>query len=227
MKKRVFYTELAYVLGILVLAVGTALMERADFGVSMVVAPAYILHLKVSQFLPFFSFGMAEYTFQASLLIAMMIVIRRARLSYLFSAVSAVAYGFVLDGAISLIAILPLDAFAVRLIIYTVGMLLCSFGVALLFHTYLPPAAYELFVKEVSARFGADIHKFKTVYDCVSCIVAVAMSFLFFGLWQFEGIYYGTVVCALLNGTLIALFSKLINRFWSFEDGLKLKKYFS
>ena len=40
----VFYTELAYVLGILALALGTALMERADFGVSMVVAPAYLLH---------------------------------------------------------------------------------------------------------------------------------------------------------------------------------------
>ena len=44
-KQRVFFTELAYVLGILALALGTALMERADFGVSMVVAPAYLLHL--------------------------------------------------------------------------------------------------------------------------------------------------------------------------------------
>lgn len=38
--KRVFYTELAYAIGIIVLALGTALMERADFGMSMVVAPA-------------------------------------------------------------------------------------------------------------------------------------------------------------------------------------------
>ena len=43
--KRVFYTELAYAIGITVLALGTALMERADFGMSMVVAPAYLLHL--------------------------------------------------------------------------------------------------------------------------------------------------------------------------------------
>ena len=31
--KRIFYSEAAYVLGILVLAVGTAFMERADFGI--------------------------------------------------------------------------------------------------------------------------------------------------------------------------------------------------
>ena len=58
-RQLVFSTELAYILGILTLALGTALMERADFGVSMVVAPAYLLHLKVSQFYLFFTFGTA------------------------------------------------------------------------------------------------------------------------------------------------------------------------
>lgn len=62
--KRVFYCEIAYVAGIIVLALGTAFMERSDFGMSMVVAPAYLIHLKVSQFLPFFSFGMSEYVFK-------------------------------------------------------------------------------------------------------------------------------------------------------------------
>ena len=82
MKKSTFYTEAAYLFGLVLLALGTALMERSDFGVSMVVAPAYILHLKVSEFLPFFSFGMAEYTLQAALLVVMMIILRRVRLSY-------------------------------------------------------------------------------------------------------------------------------------------------
>ena len=58
--KRILYCELAYFLGIIVLAFGTALMEKADFGISMVVAPAYLIHLKVSEYVPFFSFGMSE-----------------------------------------------------------------------------------------------------------------------------------------------------------------------
>ena len=52
MKKHTFYTEFAYFFGILILALGTAFMEAADFGVSMIVAPAYLLHLKLSQVLP-------------------------------------------------------------------------------------------------------------------------------------------------------------------------------
>lgn len=65
MKRRTFYTELAYILGLIVLAFSAALMEASDLGVSMIVAPAYLLHLKLSQAFAFFTFGMAEYTLQA------------------------------------------------------------------------------------------------------------------------------------------------------------------
>ena len=67
--KRVFYTELAYILGIVVLALGTAFMERADLGMSMVVAPAYLLHLKISEIFPAYTFGMSEYVLQAVVLL--------------------------------------------------------------------------------------------------------------------------------------------------------------
>ncbi|MBP3633415.1 MAG: hypothetical protein J6J43_02450 [Oscillospiraceae bacterium] len=219
MKKSTFYTELAYVLGIVILALGTALMERADLGVSMVVAPAYLLHLKLVQIFPFFSFGMAEYTLQAVVLLLMIAVLRKARLYYLFSFVTAVIYGFTLDGAIALAALLPVPAGLVgQLLNFLPGMLLCSIGVCLLFQTYIPPEVYELFVKELSAKFGWDIHKCKTCYDCVSCLVAVVLSFLFFGLWHFEGVKLGTVFCALFNGALIHVCTKFFDHFWAFRD---------
>ena len=61
MKKPVFYTEIAHVLALVLLALGTALTAYGDLGISMVVAPAYILHLKLSQVFPFFTFGVAGY----------------------------------------------------------------------------------------------------------------------------------------------------------------------
>ena len=96
-RKRVCFTELAYALGLVILDLGTALMERANFGMSMVVAPAYLLHLKISQFWPVFSFGMAEYVFQAFLLILLSLVMGRFKKGYLFSFVTAVLYGLILD----------------------------------------------------------------------------------------------------------------------------------
>lgn len=226
MKKRIFYTELAYVIGLLILALGTAMMTTADFGVSMVVAPAYLIYLKVSQFLPFFTFGMAEYMLQAVILLIMSAILKKFKISYLFSFVTAVFYGFALDGFMAFMIYLPMNNIVPRLIIYIVGMAIVSAGVSLFFNTYISPEAYEMFVKEVSKKFNVNIHKFKTFYDCISCVVAIVMSFVFFGFWHFEGVKLGTVFCALVNGWLIGRFTKFFNTFFVFEDRFRLRKYF-
>ena len=226
MNKRTFYTEYAYMLGLIGLAFGTALMEAADFGVSMVVAPAYLIYLKLSQVWSFFTFGMAEYMFQAFLLIILMIVLKRFKVSYLFSFVTAVIYATLLDISMNIIALVPSETFALRLLLYILGFLACTAGVSLIFHTYIAPEVYELLVKEVSAKYKIDIHKFKTFYDCVSCLVGIALSFAFFGFWQFEGIKIGTVICALINGWTISRFTLFFEKHWEFKDGLRLRSYF-
>ncbi len=220
MKKLIFPTELAYLIGLIFLALGTAFMEAADFGVSMVVAPAYLIYLKLSQIVPFFTFGMAEYTLQAVLLILLILILRQFRPSYLFSFVTAILYGLILDGSILLVGLIPPDNLFSHILFYAVGMFLCSIGVSLLFHTYISPEVYELFVKETSAKYHIDIHKFKTAYDCISCGVAIFLSFLFFGFGHFEGVKLGTIFCALINGFLIGQCTRFFEYIYNFTDVL-------
>ena len=115
MKKRM-YRETAYVLAIIILSLGTALMERADFGISMVVAPSYLLHLKVSQSLPWFSFGVAEYLMQTVVLVLLMLCMRRVKLAYFFAFVSAILSGVLLDISIAIVALLPFEGTLARLL---------------------------------------------------------------------------------------------------------------
>lgn len=225
-KKTVFYSEIAYIVGMITLAVGTAFMERADFGISMVVAPAYLIHLKVSQALPFYTFGMSEYIFQAFLLILLSVVMRRFKKSYLFSFVTAVLYGITLDLTMSLVSLLPFSGMWARVVYYVLGMALCSVGVAFFFKTYISPEAYELFVRDISDKYSAGITKVKTVYDVVSCLIGVIMSFIFFGLWHFEGVKAGTILCALINGFMIGKISAYLDKTFDFKDALKLRKLF-
>lgn len=226
MKKRTFYTEIAYIAGIMALALGTAFMEKADFGVSMVVAPAYLLYLKLSQFFDFMTFGIAEYTLQACLLICMIVILREFKVSYLFSFLTAVIYGLMLDCSMTIIAGLETLTFPWRIFFYLSGQLLGAAGVSFIFHTYIAPEVYELFVKKVSAKMNKDINHFKIVYDCISCLTAILMSFLFFGLFRFEGVKAGTVISAFVNGRLIALFSRHLEQHLSFTDRLPFRKYF-
>lgn len=224
MTKKTFPEELAYLCGILSLALGCACMERADFGLSMVVAPAYLLYRKLSESFSFLSFGMMEYIFQAFLLLLMVLAIRRFRISYLFSFVTAVIYGYTLNGMMALVGLLPYGGIPLRCGLYLAGLVLCSAGVAFMLHTYIPAEVYELIVKEVPARFHLDLVRFKTAYDIASCLLGIVLSFCFFGMWHFEGVKLGTVLCALINGFLIGRFSARMEKHWQFRPLLPLRR---
>lgn len=226
MKKKVFYRETAYVLGLIIMAFAAAFTEKADFGMSMVVAPAYIIHLKLSEYLPWFTFGVSEYFFQGLLVLITVFVMKRFKASYLFSFVTAVLYGTLLDRAMTLIAPLPDSTFTLRVMWYIMGTVFCSLAVSLFFHTYLSPEAYELIVKELSQKFNCNINKVKTAYDCFSVVLGIILSFAFFGFGVFEGVKLGTVICAFINGFLIGRFSALLEKLFVFENKFKIEKYF-
>ena len=222
-EKKTFYCEIAYVIGITILAFGTALMEKADFGLSMVVAPAYIIHLKVSQYFPFYSFGISEYVFQACLLGILSLLMHKVKKSYILSFVTVLFYGMILDVFIFFVSLFPMEGIVWQILFYISGMLICATGVAFLFHTYLPPASYELAVKEIASKYNVAISKTKTIYDCCSCILSVILSLVFFG--AFVGIYWGTVVCAIFNGWLIGKISLLLENTYVFKDAFSLREY--
>lgn len=69
------------------------MLTAANFGISMIVAPAYILSLKTG----FLTFGQAEYVLQAGLFIVFCLVMRKFKAVYLSSFVTCLIYGAVLD----------------------------------------------------------------------------------------------------------------------------------
>ena len=75
MKKIKFSRELSYFAGILLLAIGAAMMSKGGYGMSMVVAPAYIIYQKLSAYSSIITFGLAEYIVQGILLIVLIIMI--------------------------------------------------------------------------------------------------------------------------------------------------------
>lgn len=224
--KKNLYSETAYILGVVFLAIGTAIMEKADFGLSMVVAPAYLLHLKLSQSAAFFTFGIAEYMVQALLLAVVLFIQKKFKPAYVLSFGSVLLYGLLLDIFIVLFSQISAESMAGRAVCFLLGFPTSSLGVAMLFNTYVPPGAYEFFVKELSVFYKVDISRFKTRFDIVCCAVAVVLSFVFFGFGHFEGVKLGTVICAVTNGWIIGKFSGLITKHFEITDKFPFRKYF-
>lgn len=223
MKKTIFYNEIAYFIALALLAFGTALTAYGDFGISMVVAPAYVLHLFLSQYLPFFSFGMAEYVLQAVVLLVLTAVLHKGKPVYLLSFGATLLYGLALDASMILASLLPAN-FYLQTAAYGLGVVICCGSIALLFFGYLPPEAYELFSKEISAKYRKPVYKVVNLYNLGSLFAAIALSLVFFG--ELRGVGVGTVVCAVVYGFLIRLFQKLYGRLFCFADRFAWRKYF-
>ena len=197
--------EISFILAAIFTTMGVALMTKANFGLSMIVAPAYIIS-EVSDIL---TFGMSEYIIQAILLATLFVIIKRVEWRYALSFLSAIIYGAILDFFIIIFQfqqcprrIMGQDSSLHR---RASGI---GFGVALYFNSYLPPCAYDLFVREASRHLHIKMTKFKIAYDWSSLAVALILSLLFFR--RLHGIGIGTIVCSAVNGPLIGLFSKLM-----------------
>jgi len=225
-KKLTFYSELAYLVGLIILPLGIVFMEKADLGISMVVAPAYLIYRKVSTIWSFFTFGMAEYAFQFAALLLLALIVRKFRPYFLLTFVTTFLYGLVLDFFMLVLPVPDVSSMGTRIFFFAFGQLICSTGVAFFFHTYIAPQVYELFVKEIANHFKFNISHVKTVYDCSSFALGVIFSFAFFGFGVFEGIKWGTLICAVLNGKVIGFVSATMEKHFEFKDRFPLKKHF-
>ena len=215
MKKIKLYSEAVYIIALLLLPLAVAFLAAVDFGVSVIVAPAYIM----SQKFTIFTFGQWTYIIQGFLFVVFCIVVKRFKVVYLASFLCCFIYGNVLDmwrrvipmfnPAITPVGSMPLE---VRIILFAIGVLLTGLSVMLFFKSYLYPQVCDLFVKGIAQRYNLNQVKFKRVFDLCCLLISVILSVVFFK--SFVGVKWGTVVIALTTGTLIGMFSKIYDKFF-------------
>ena len=212
MKKLKLPSEVVYLAAIVLLAFSVAMLTSVDFGISMIVAPAYILSLVV----PSLSFGQAEYVIQAMLFVVFCVVMKNFRISFLSSFLTCLLYGAVLD----LFRLIPLfnptitppgsmDLWA-RIVMFILGVPMSAFSIALFSKNYVYPEVYDLFFLGFCKNNCINTAVFKTCFDAFMLVLGTAMTLAFFK--KFVGINWGTLVMTVCNGTLISLFSKLLDK---------------
>lgn len=210
MKKIGRCSELAFALGTVLLALGTVLQAKANLGMSAAVAPAYLL-AEVLGVQP----GTMCYIYQGFLVLLTFALLRRFKLELVVTFASAVAYGlFVNLFTNTLFLDLAELMLFHRFVLLTLGIVVVSVALALILNSYLPPQAAELFAVEAARLLGWSKYKGKYAFDIISCVVSIALSFIFFGEMRIIGA--ATVLSALVYGPLIGLFSRIFSLFVDF-----------
>lgn len=205
------YNIINWLFYVVFVGLGIALSTKADFGLSMIAAPPYILHLWLRDSFSWFTQGTSEYVWEAFLLLVMCLVVRRFRPAYLLSFVTAVISGFVIDGWLWVFGgNAPYADMFTRIAAFAGGTVITALGVACCFRTTLPLQVYELVVKEVADRFQSPIAKIKQGFDILMFVISVGLALLLTG--GFNGVGIGTVVITVVNSTIIMLWGKLVDK---------------
>lgn len=202
---------LSWILGVLLCTLGVSLCTKASFGLSMIGAPPYILHIWLRGKYAWFTQGTAEYVWEAIILLIMCLIIRQFRARYLLSFVTAVISGFCIDGWLFLLGGNgPYTLLISRIIAFACGELLTALAIAFFFRTTLPQQVYELAVMEISGKFGFDKTKVKYANDGIMLVLAMTLSLLL--THRLTGVGVGTVIITFVNAPLIAFFGKILER---------------
>lgn len=223
MKKLQKASELLWLMGIVFVALGVAICSKADLGVSMIAAPAFVIHEALVPLWQGLSVGVTEYIIQGLLLLVLCVAVRRFNWRYLLAFAVAVLYGYVLDFFLWVLSGVSFDAVWLRFVMLLLGDAVTAFGVACFFRTYMPLQVYELFVAELADRFGLPLEKIKLGFDMSLLALSLLLAFTLFGdiksldlttVWytSFHSIGSGTLITVAINSPLIAFMGKIVDR---------------
>ena len=180
--------------GLVILCVGVSLVVQADWGVTSLISLPYVMGRRFS----FFSLGVWSYITQGMMVILLILIVRKIKLSYFLSFAVSVGYGYLLDLFTWLFRNLgntPLE----RAGLFFAGLVLMWIGIGFFMGCSLPLMPYDIFVREFIATRGGTIRKVKTILDLSFVIAACVLSYLFFS--SLQGVGVGTVLSAAVMGT--------------------------
>ena len=202
---------LHWILGVSMCGFGICLSTRAGFGLSMISAPPYIMHVFLKQFFPWYTQGRSEYIWEAFLLILMCIAIRCFRPKYLFSFFTAVVIGFLIDGFFAILGGNTVyTTMPGRIAAYVIGTCITCCAIAFVFRTKIPGQVYELIVVQVSERYSLNKEKVKLVHDVAMFVISIALALLL--THSLAGLGVGTIITTFVNAPLIKMFGMMIDK---------------
>lgn len=226
MKKLSKTAELLWLFGIIFVALGVAICSKADLGVSMIAAPAFVVHGAICRIWESISVGVVEYAIQGVLLILLCGIIRKFHWRYLLAFAVAVLYGYALNFFIWILESIQPSSVTQRWIMLLIGDIVTAFGVACFFRTYMPLQVFELFVTEISNHFHLKISTVKTIFDYSLLVISIVLAFVLFldantFPWSsitktsYHSIGLGTIVTTAINSPLINLMGKILDKIFS------------
>lgn len=189
-------------LGLAVMAVGVVFSIKADLGTSPISSLPYVAGL-----ISGLSVGMATILMHLAFVgIQILLLRKRYEPIQLFQLLVGVIFGFMIDGADSLLSGVSYHSYGEQWVFCFIGILCVAVGVTLEIISNVVILAGEGVVRSVAEVSPFAFGNIKVAFDVTLVVLSVILGIAF--LYQPAGVGAGTIAAALLVGILAKLFLK-------------------
>ena len=115
-----------------------------------------------------------------------------------------------IDGVLLALQFVQFHAYWQQIAFLLLGCIVFGAGVAMEVTADVIVLPAEAVIKVISETYGHDFGTVKTIFDVTLCGLAILISYLYFG--QIRGVREGTVITALIAGSIARFFLKLLKR---------------
>lgn len=205
-KKELAKRYILLVVGLFISALGVAVTKHGELGVSPISSVANVLSYKFTAL----SLGSWLIVWNCILIVGQILVLRKSfQWIQLLQIPLSFLFGYFTDFGMWCVSFIPVQLYAVRLLLVLCGTVILGFGIALTVTANVVMNSGEAFVKALADKSGRNFGNLKIGFD-VSCVVlSLLLSMLFFQ-GKILGTREGTVIAALCTGLVVKFFSKCI-----------------
>lgn len=192
-----------FIIGLCLSSLGICLATKAGLGTSPISSMPYVL----SFILPI-TFGQLTFIVNLCMLFCQILILKKDfQKVQLLQIVIAFALGSFIDIYMRILAFLNTANYLSQIVILLLGCIIIGLGISLQVLANVIMLPGEALVKTISTRFNRDFGTVKTIFDTSLVVISIVISLT--GLGRIAGLREGTVIAALIVGSISRFF---INR---------------
>lgn len=186
-----------FIAGVIINSFGIALITKANMGTSPITSVAYVLSLKFPLTLGQFSFLMNLFF----ILLQIILLRRNFKPLQLLQLVVNIIFSYCIDLSMSLLSVFHFDNLISQIIALLLGCIVLGLGISIEVAPDVLMVPGEGLVRAISTVANKRFGTVKVIFDTTLVIIAVIMSFIFWG--RLNGLGLGTIVSALFVGHIV------------------------
>lgn len=206
-KKETLKRYILFIIGLFFAAMGVAFTKRGELGVSPISSVANVMSIKFANL----SLGTWLIIWNCVLILGQILILRKKfRPIQLLQVPLSFLFGYFTDFGMLCVSFLPAHAYAARLVMVAVGVVVLGFGISLAVIADVILNSGEAFVKAIADTTNKNFGNVKIGFDIFCVVLSVLLSMVFFR-GAIVGTREGTVISALFTGVVVKFFTKRLS----------------